>query len=79
MIRRPLMSLLLLLALCTACPETWRKGSRIDRALAKDVEAAWRGRQRPPYCIFSQNEWVKECSDDEDWDKPDACHPECGP
>lgn len=78
MTRWSLMSLMLL-ALCTACPETWRKGGRIDRALSKELGTEWRERQRPPQCLLSAEEWEEQCEDGEEDESPDVCHPECGP
>lgn len=58
--RWPLKSLLLL-ALCTACPETWRKGGTIDRAMAKDIEDEQQDRGPPPGCELSVEQWASQC------------------
>ncbi|ATB44298.1 hypothetical protein CYFUS_009785 [Cystobacter fuscus] len=72
-------SALVLVVLCTACPETWRKGGRIDRALAKDVKAEWRDRQLPSHCALSEEEWEEQCAGSEDWEESNPCHRACEP
>ena len=53
--------LMRVLALCTACPETWREGGTIDRAMAKDIQEELHPPRKPPACQMSDEEWAKRC------------------
>ncbi|ATB35283.1 hypothetical protein CYFUS_000695 [Cystobacter fuscus] len=75
MTRWSLMSLIL--ALCTACPETWREGGTIDRAMAKDIQDGLRSRRRPPACQMSDKEWAERCDFAEGTLPSTRCPPSC--
>lgn len=66
-----------LLTLCVACPETWRKGGSIDRAMEKDVQDERRDLRRPSRCPMSDEEWAKLCVDSTGKGVSAQCLPEC--
>jgi hypothetical protein len=45
------------LAVGTGCPETWREGGTIDRAMEKDIEEELHQHD----CPLSKEEWRKKC------------------
>jgi hypothetical protein len=47
----------LLMAVGTGCPETWREGGTIDRAMAKDIEEELHRHD----CHLSREEWLRRC------------------
>ncbi|PTL81347.1 hypothetical protein [Vitiosangium sp. GDMCC 1.1324] len=53
----------LLMAVGTACPETWREGGTIDRAMAKDIEEELHRHN----CDLSKEEWLRRCKVPADW------------
>lgn len=67
----------LLLPLCTACPETWREGGHIDRAMAKDVQEELRSLRQPPACQLSDEEWAELCARAEGLPPSSECPAEC--
>ena len=42
----------------TGCPETWREGGTIDRAMAKDIEEELHRHD----CPLSKEEWRMRCA-----------------
>ena len=46
-----------LMAVGTGCPETWREGGTIDRAMAKDIAEELHRHD----CYLSHEEWLKRC------------------
>lgn len=72
-----LLALTLFLMMNTGCPETWRKGGSIDRAMAKDMEEEWRDRERPPRCPMPDDEWLEACMGDSNHAASGKCMPEC--
>jgi hypothetical protein len=46
------------LAVGTGCPETWREGGTIDRAMAKDIEEELHRHD----CFLSKEEWQERCN-----------------
>jgi hypothetical protein len=54
------------------CPETWRKGGIIDRAMAKDIAEGLRRYN----CSLSRDEWMDKCRHEELWEDFE-CPPEC--
>lgn len=46
-----------LVVVTTACPETWREGGTIDRAMEKDIEAELHRHN----CPLSKREWTNKC------------------
>ncbi|KFA87211.1 hypothetical protein [Archangium violaceum] len=61
------------LAVGTGCPETWREGGTIDRAMAKDLAEELHRHD----CPLSKEEWVAKCNvPSEQWEDsgcPHAC------
>ncbi|MFE8603471.1 hypothetical protein [Archangium violaceum] len=45
------------MAMGTGCPETWREGGTIDRAMAKDLAEEMHRHD----CLLSDEEWKKHC------------------
>jgi hypothetical protein len=60
------------MAVGTGCPETWRKGGMIDRAMAKDIAEGLRRYN----CHLSRDEWRDQCRTEELWEDLE-CPPEC--
>lgn len=46
------------MAMGTGCPETWREGGTIDRAMAKDIEEELHRHN----CFLSNEEWLERCN-----------------
>ncbi len=67
-----------LLVLCTACPETWREGGTIDRALAKDLEEERRERNHEPPCTPLEK-WDEVCGEGQGAFIPAGCRDRCRP
>ncbi len=60
------------LAVGTGCPETWREGGTIDRAMAKDLAEEMHRHD----CPLSEEQWKKRCRVPAQWvrlDCPHAC------
>ena len=57
----------------TGCPETWREGGTIDRAMAKDIQEELHRHD----CNLSEDEWRDKCEvPPEEWENmgcPHAC------
>jgi hypothetical protein len=68
-----------LLGLCTACPETWRREGTIDRAMEKDIEAEWREHWHSPDCHMSDEDWAEMCDDRSARGVTSRCPVECRP
>jgi hypothetical protein len=51
------------LAVATGCPETWREGGTIDRAMAKDLAEELHRHD----CHLNEEEWVQKCRDPARW------------
>jgi predicted RNA-binding Zn-ribbon protein involved in translation (DUF1610 family) len=49
---------LTVVVLGTGCPETWREGGTIDRAMAKDIQEELHRHD----CPLSKEEWVERCN-----------------
>lgn len=47
----------------TGCPETWREGGTIDRAMAKDLAEELHRHD----CPLSKGEWKTRCEDPAQW------------
>jgi hypothetical protein len=47
----------LLMVVGTGCPETWREGGTIDRAMAKDIAEELHRHD----CNLSKEEWMAKC------------------
>lgn len=60
----------LLMAVGTGCPETWREGGTIDRAMAKDIEEELHRHD----CDLSREEWERRCRFDEQWVELECPH-----
>ncbi|MFY0528387.1 hypothetical protein ACN28I_36240 [Archangium gephyra] len=45
------------LVVATGCPETWREGGTIDRAMAQDIEEELHRHD----CFLSKEEWEEKC------------------
>jgi hypothetical protein len=56
----------------TGCPETWREGGTIDRAMAKDIEEELHRHD----CDLSKEEWKENCDPPAKW-KSFECPHEC--
>jgi hypothetical protein len=54
----------------TGCPETWREGGTIDRAMAKDIEEELHRHD----CDLSREEWEWRCRAPERWGKRGCPH-----
>ncbi|WP_375768896.1 hypothetical protein NR798_45665 [Archangium gephyra] len=76
---RGVLSLTVWMAMGTGCPETWREGGTIDRAMAKDLAEELHRHD----CYLSEDEWVEKCGvSPEDWTQsgcPHACQFRVGP
>lgn len=64
------------LALFTACPETWGKGGTMDKAMEQDTQDAMRKRRRPLDCPMSDEKWAELCDGD---DGSSQCSSKCSP
>ncbi|HZH17974.1 MAG TPA: hypothetical protein VE057_26720 [Archangium sp.] len=56
----------------TGCPETWREGGTIDRAMAKDLAEEMHRHD----CPLSEDEWNERCAIPARWvdeECPHAC------
>jgi len=60
------------MAVGTGCPETWREGGTIDRAMAKDLAEELHRHD----CYLGEEEWRDQCANPEDWGKS-RCPHEC--
>jgi len=63
----------------TGCPETWREGGTIDRAMAKDLQEELHRHD----CHLSKEEWKEKCDvPPERWEDmkcPHECQSRTGP
>ena len=60
------------MAVGTGCPETWREGGTLDRAMAKDLEEELHRHD----CDLSEEEWRQACRFPEQWGEL-GCPHEC--
>ncbi|WP_160174644.1 hypothetical protein [Archangium violaceum] len=61
------------MAMGTGCPETWREGGTIDRAMAKDLAEEMHRHD----CFLSKEEWETRCNvPPEQWENEECPH-EC--
>ncbi|MCY1083071.1 hypothetical protein [Archangium lansingense] len=60
------------MAVGTGCPETWREGGTIDRAMAKDLAEELHRHD----CPLSEDEWKWSCEVPARWGQRDCPH-EC--
>ena len=60
------------MAVGTGCPETWREGGTIDRAMAKDIQEELHRHD----CPLGEKEWKQTCGVEELWVKR-GCPHEC--
>lgn len=61
------------MAMGTGCPETWREGGTIDRAMAKDLAEEMHRHD----CLLSEEEWKRLCNvPPEEWGTKECPH-EC--
>ena len=65
-----------ILALFTACPDTWGRGGIVDTAVEQDTRNSMRKRRPPPGCPMSLDEWAEVCDADVDQKLAD-CPKEC--
>jgi hypothetical protein len=61
-----------LLIICTGCPDTWRKGGKMDRAMAKDIQQMTDQKD----CPLDEDEFEYRCETEELWEAR-SCPPEC--
>ncbi|HEX5753778.1 MAG TPA: hypothetical protein VFZ09_46750 [Archangium sp.] len=69
---RQVFAFTVVMAVGTGCPETWREGGTIDRAMAKDLEEELHQHD----CPLSKEEWVRKCREPVEWEQqrcPHAC------
>jgi hypothetical protein len=59
-----------LMAVGTGCPETWREGGTIDRAMAKDIEEELHRHN----CPLSKAEWEFRCLGAQQEQAPECPH-----
>jgi hypothetical protein len=62
--RRRFAFALMVVMLGAGCPETWREGGTIDRAMAKDIEEELHRHN----CYLSREEWKKNCDSPAAWE-----------
>ncbi len=55
--RRRFAFALMVVMLGTGCPETWREGGTIDRAMAKDIQEELHRHD----CYLSRDAWLQRC------------------
>jgi hypothetical protein len=60
------------MAVGTGCPETWREGGTIDRAMSKDLAEELHRHD----CSLSEAEWKRTCAIPARWERDDCPH-EC--
>ena len=46
------------------CPETWREGGTIDRAMAKDIQEELHRHN----CSLDKEQWERRCRFEEQWE-----------
>lgn len=61
------------LAVGTGCPETWREGGTIDRAMAKDLAEEMHRHD----CHLSEEEWLAKCEVPPELRESKGCPHEC--
>lgn len=61
-----------LLIISTGCPDTWGKGGKMDRAMAKDIQQATGQKD----CLLDEDELEYRCESKELWTIR-GCPPEC--
>lgn len=61
------------MAVGTGCPETWREGGTIDRAMAKDLAEELHSHD----CHLSKDEWREKCDVSPELWKRKRCPHEC--
>ncbi|HZH15894.1 MAG TPA: hypothetical protein VE057_16185 [Archangium sp.] len=61
------------LVVATGCPETWREGGTIDRAMAQDIEEELHRHD----CPLSKEEWREKCRGSPDQREQFECPHEC--
>jgi hypothetical protein len=61
------------MAMGTGCPETWREGGTIDRAMAKDLAEEMHQHD----CYLSEEEWKKHCRVSPELWETEGCPHEC--
>lgn len=67
---RRVFALTWLMAVGTGCPETWREGGTIDRAMAKDIEEELHRHN----CYLRKDEWERKCGIPALWDGKKCPH-----
>ena len=60
---RRVLAVMVWMAVGTGCPETWREGCTIDRAMAKDIEEELHRHN----CPLSKEKWEERCEDPALW------------
>jgi hypothetical protein len=61
-----------LMVVGTGCPETWREGGTLDRAMEKDIEEELHRHD----CPLSKEQWARKCGIPALWEDnrcPHAC------
>ncbi|MFL5356546.1 hypothetical protein [Archangium sp.] len=61
-----------LMVVGTACPETWREGGTLDRAMEKDIEEELHRHN----CYLSEEQWKAACRIPAQWER-NGCPHQC--